>query len=201
MRRSATLALAAALLLAGCAGGGTRAVSNPYASSQDPVEILRYLARGPDVRAVVVGNPTAAEDAAFEDAVTSAMNDRPWGPRVRFTTKPESEASPGYRLVAVFGAAQPMNMYALCEAAPGGLVAAPRSGRLEAAFCWNDHPISHTRVSVDAIASAEDPNLTLAVKTAMRQLFPLPRRQELDRDPCFPFNTCAGAGFGMTFGG
>ncbi|MEX2648764.1 MAG: hypothetical protein WD673_07095 [Alphaproteobacteria bacterium] len=178
-----------------------RSVSDPYASSQDPVAVLRYLERGPDVRAVVVGNPTPAPDATFVDAVTTAMNDRPWGPRVNFTATPQHEASPGYHVVAVFGVADPIGGYALCSASPEALSAAPSSGELQAAFCWRDRPISRTRVSVGAITAADDPRLHLAVRTAMRQLFPLRRQQELDRDPCFPFRSCAGIGFGLPFSG
>lgn len=195
------VALVAALTAAGCAGPGVRSVPDSYASSQDPVAVLRYLERGPDVRVVVVGNPTPGSDATFVDAVTTAMNDRPWGPRVNFTATPEHEASPGYHVVAVFGVAEVMGSYALCSVAPGSLSATPASGELQAAFCWRDRPISRTTVTVGAIGAADDPSLRLAVKTAMRQLFPLRREQELDRDPCFPFRSCAGIGFGLSLGG
>ncbi len=201
MPKALLLHVALVASLAGCAGPGVRSVPDPYASSQDPVAVLRYLERGPDVRAVVIGNPTPGPDATFVDFVTTAMNDRPWGPKVNFTATPEHEASPGYNVVAVFGVADPIGGYALCATAPGAFAAALSSGELQAAFCWRDRPISRTRVSVGAITAADDPRLHIAVKTAMRQLFPLRRQQEFDGDPCFPFRSCAGVGFGFPFGG
>lgn len=193
LRRSvAGVALICALAM-GCAGPGVRSTPNTYLSAQDPVAILRYLERGPDVRATIVGNPTRTDDATFGDAVTTAMNDRDWGPRVNFTARPAHEASPGYRVVMVFGADRTLGAYQLCSIEPPYHTAVPGAGALQAAFCWRDRAISRTAVTVDAIESVDDPRLRAAVRTATRELFPL-RRPIEERDHCFPRLLCFDGG-------
>ncbi|MGH6717785.1 MAG: hypothetical protein ACREER_00580 [Alphaproteobacteria bacterium] len=170
-------------LSAGCAGPGVRSVPGAI-SGQNPVEVLRYLARGPDVRATIVGNPTAASTVAFEDAVTAAMNERTWLPPVNFTARPTSEASSGYRVVMAFGAPETVGARALCAAEAPAYAVPAGSGRLQAAFCWEDRVLSRASVTVEAITDATDPRLHAAVRTATRELFPLNPVERPDHDNC-----------------
>jgi hypothetical protein len=178
-----TLAAIVLVLVQGCAGPGVRSTPGGVAS-QNSVAVLRYLVRGPDVRATIVGNPTPDATMAFEDAVTAAMNERTWLPPVNFTARPKNEASPGYRVVMAFGAPDTMGARALCAAAAPDYAVAPGSGRLEAAFCWENRVIARTSVEVEAITDASDPRLRAAVRTATRELFPIKPVDRPEHDNC-----------------
>jgi hypothetical protein len=166
--------------LAACADGtGVRSVQGPYNAGQDPQELLSYLSRGPDVRVAVLGNPTGSDDAAFGDAVTTAMNEqRDFGPQVNFTTRPVSEAGPNYRVVMAFAAPAWLGSNAACGLGMDADTTVPYqvthgSGALFAALCFKERPISYATVQVAGIGGAEDPRLRAAAMTATRQLFPL----------------------------
>lgn len=180
-------------VLAACAGG-VRSVPGPYSAAQDPEQLLGYLSTGPDVRVAVLGNPTGSADEAFGDAVTSAMNEqRDFGPRVNFTTRPAREASPNYRVVMAFGAPDTLGSYATCALSadePLPYRTAEGSGHLKAALCYKEKAVSYTTVQVASIAGADDPRLRAAAMTATRDLFPFndpERRDNKDqRDFLFP---------------
>jgi hypothetical protein len=187
MRLACLVALG--LLAAGCAQPGVRSTGSPYAYGNNPREVLRYLQRGPDVRTTVIGNPTTEGDDVFAKAVTQAMNRRDWLPDVNFTTEPVSEASPGYRIVMVFGVERTLSSRELCAAQAGAYSARSGSGDLQSAFCWEWRPVSIARVQGAGLTASDDPGLELAVRAAMFRLFPLRLEREFDHR-CFPRVIC-----------
>ena len=122
-----TLAVAALMLVAGCATGGVSLTQQDISASYSPGEFA-YAGAGRDLRVVVVGNPFGGGRAAFESAVTGAMQGRHWGQAVNFTTMPGANARTSYRVVLLFGPPATLNAMRLCREEESALPTIPAAG-------------------------------------------------------------------------
>jgi hypothetical protein len=175
------------LVVAACAPGaaGTRVTRVEYGSG-NPTEYLTYLAaRDPDVRTIVVG-PERLGTPETAATVTAAMNAYRAGPRVRYTTAPEAEANPGYRVVMALGA-EPILGQRLCRTIEddGKVATEPDRAAIQAAFCYREQSLSEAYVEVASLAGPDDPNLRAGIAALMYRLFPL--QLPPDNGPECPF--------------
>lgn len=166
------LAFALAGMLGACTPQGSVVTGVDYEANYQPIGHLGYLSGGPDVETVVVGELGADPDG-LADAIAAALNAHRRGPLVRYTTDPENEASPGYRMVMAVGVG-PIRGGALCAAVENGTdIEGDGTPGLQAAFCYRERRISEAFVQRPAFAGAADPSLDHAVAVAMNRVFPL----------------------------
>lgn len=181
------LLLAAALAAAGCAAGNVRLSQQDTASTYSPGEFA-WAAGGRDLWVVVVGNPFGGDAAAFEAAVTAAMQGRHWGPRTNFTTTPGAGARTRYRVVLLFDPPAALNAPRLCADAPSALPseAAGDEVVLFAAFCHGKRLRSQVKGRIAPAAGAADPAFRELVGQVTSGLFPPDRGIGRDRgEPLF----------------
>lgn len=162
----------ALVLLAGCAPGSVTTTHVDYESGYSPYR-FSYAAGGRDLRVVIRGNPTSAQQEEFDRAVIAAMQGKNWGPQTNFTTRPSESARKNYRVVMLFSGKRYAGGNALCGDLDG-VDLAPVDGRvrLQAAFCQKERPLTQLQVTVDGVTSPADPRLKRMVTAAVLELFP-----------------------------
>lgn len=144
-----------------------------------------YAAGGRDLRVIVVGNPFGGDQAAFQRAVTDAMQGRNHGQQTNFTTNPGPSARADYRVVMVFN--PPGNLIAdkICQSDPASVPTTPGGGTavtLVGVFCRADRSLTQVRGEVDAAAGIDDPVFAALVGQSTQALFPSKRRKRKSRD-------------------
>ncbi len=173
MTRTLGIAVCSLALLAGC-GAGVVTTTNVYYLSTYQTSLFGYVAGGRDLRVVVTGNPTGAPQEAFDQAVVAAMQDKNWGPTTHFTTRPSETVREAYWVSMIFGGDRFIGDYAICRGGAGrDIDPRARPVRLQAAFCDRTKPLTSLQVTVDDVASPDDPRLEAMVSAAVIQLFPL----------------------------
>lgn len=160
-------AVSAALLLGACAEG-ERIHYTHYGSYSG--SIAHYGARNGEMALSVFGNPTDAGDAAFTASVAAALKGTHVNHDVVFvpTDPPQMDS---YRTVAVFGGT---TLQAICGpnpvaaggAAPGG------PGRMAAAYCYADDPLSFVSAEHGPVSGPDDPALRHLIRSVGQDLFP-----------------------------
>ena len=127
-----------------------------------------YIAGSRDLKVVVRGNPTDAEQAKFEAGIASLMTAVQPGyqSQARFTPNPNTSARGSYKVVMVFGD-KGVSANRAC-ADPDSVPATYSGGRLylTAVFCWRDERINSVR------ARASGAPYKAMVASAMRTIFP-----------------------------
>lgn len=189
------LALAASLALAGCMasaamiGGGGRIdfvrVETAYSRAD-----FAYAGAGRDMTTEILGNPFAnLAQAAFDRAVTGAMQGAHFGPRTNFTTTPGESARPVYRVRMLWNGPIGTNGHKLCDGTPlqGG---GPADGevRVLAAFCRGDGAATYLSGSVDGATGPDDPRFVHFIRQVTTELFP-PRDGLFESHDCM-WSTC-----------
>ncbi len=180
-RAGSVLSLA---LLAACGPGMVITSHVDTYGAYDPA-YFAYGAGGRDLRVVIRGNPTSAPQDEFEQAVTAAMQGRNWGPTTNFTTRPSASARTDYWVGMVFGGDSFVGGRAICRGGDGvDLDPTQRPVRLQAAFCFQTKPLTELQVTVDDVASVDDPRLEQMVGAAVIELFPPFDETRDDDDGC-----------------
>ncbi|MCK5274808.1 MAG: hypothetical protein KAR37_09195 [Alphaproteobacteria bacterium] len=177
--------LAAALVVAACAAGGVRLTQQEIAPTYSPGEFA-YAGAGRDMRVVVVGNPFGGDRAAFESAVTDAMQGRHWGQRTNFTTTPGPSAYARYRVVLLFDPPRSLNGARLCREDPSALPSESTGEGivLFAAFCRGKRTRTEIKGLILSAAGPDDPAFRELVGQVTNGLFPPDRG--IDREPGSP---------------
>jgi len=144
-----------------------------------------YAAGGRDLRVVIVGNPFGGDQAAFERAVTDAMQGRNHGQETNFTTSPGPSARAEYRAVMVFNPSNNLVGGTVCQRDPTSLPTAAGEGTavaLVAVFCLSEQSLTQVRGDIDAAVGPDDPNFAELVGQSTQALFPSKRRKRRSRD-------------------
>ncbi len=185
-----TLTLAAFVVVAACAAGGVRLTQLDVTPTYSPGEFA-YAAAGRDLHVVIVGNPFGGDQAAFEAAVTDAMQGRHWGQPTNFTTTPGEDARPSFRVVLIFDPPVGMNAARQCreEALAVQTVPADDEIQLSGAFCSGDNARTRIRGRVSGAAGPQDPAFRELVGQVTNGLFPPTRNRHRGRD-CPPGIIC-----------
>ncbi len=139
-----------------------------------------YAAGGRDLRVVVVGNPFGGDQAAFERAVTDAMQGRSPSQKTNFATSPGPSARKEYRVVMVFNPPNNLVGDKVCQGDPPSLPTAAGEGTavaLVAVFCRSDQGLTQVRGDIDAAAGPDDPIFAELVGQSTQALFPNKRRK------------------------
>lgn len=173
-----------AALLAGCAGA-VKQYYVEYHTTAGP-QLFRYAAVDRDFHTVIYGNPTTASKAAFDTAVLAAMQATTYGAETRFVVRPTENMRPGYRLVLAFtDNPVALRLSTICAAVdPAAISNGAPTVYLQAAFCFEDRPLTRTKLEFGRLAALSDRALAVAVTQSVRGLF--------QRDP-----TIAGEGRDM----
>ncbi len=177
--------LAITLAAAACAAGGVRLTQQNIAPTYAPGEFA-YVAAGRDLRVVVAGNPFGGDHAAFEGAVTDAMQGRHWGQRTNFTTTPGPSAHARYRVVLLFDPPRSLNGARLCRENPATLPS-DSTGEgivLFAAFCRGKRSRTEIKGYISGAAGPGDPAFRELLGQVTNGLFPPDRGT--DREPGSP---------------
>jgi|GEM_PF-2512196 len=171
-----------ALLLAACSTGGGRIHYSHYGNYS--YSIAQYGARTGEMALAVFGNPTAASPAALAAAVADALDGTHVNRRTVFvpTDPPQTDS---YRTVVVFGATTLETICAPAPAAPAKPVAGT-AGRIGAAYCHADEPLSFVSARHPALAGPRDPALQALLRGIGYELFP-PENPEHRADCGGPF--------------
>lgn len=161
------LAFSAALLLAACAGG-ERIHHTHYGSYSG--SIAYYGARDGEMALAVFGNPTEASDVAFAASVAEGLRGTHVNHDAVFVPADPPQMN-GYRTVTVFGGTTLQDICGPNPIAPGS--SGPGGpGRLAAAYCYADDPLSFTSAEHGALSGPNDPALRRLVRSVGRELFP-----------------------------
>ncbi|MDH3228607.1 MAG: hypothetical protein OEN55_02330 [Alphaproteobacteria bacterium] len=186
-----TLAVAALMLVTGCATGGVSLTQQDISASYSPGEFA-YAGAGRDLRVVVVGNPFGGGRAAFESAVTGAMQGRHWGQAVNFTTMPGANARTSYRVVLLFGPPATLNAMRLCREEESALPTIPAADEvvLFGAFCRGGGSLTTIKGRVPGAANPQDPAFRDLVGRVTNGLFPPDRGREREGRKCPPWMKC-----------
>lgn len=177
--------LIAALAVSAC-GSGPVVLTHQETSPAYTTGQFAYAAAGRDLRVVVVGNPFGGQPAAFERAVTDAMQGQHWGQRTHFTIEPGDSARDAYRVVLLFNPPDGVTGGALCgDRPPRALPDGDPGGRVGVfgAFCRSDKILTRVRGTVDGAAGPNDPLFRELVGQVTNALFPLRQRHD-DQDRC-----------------
>ena len=142
-----------AALLAGC-GGAVKQYYVEYHTTAGP-QLFRHAAVGLDFHTVIYGNPTAASKAAFDTAVLAAMQASAYGAETRFAIRPTENMRPGYRLVLAFtDDPVALRLSTICAAVdPAAVGNAAPTIYLQAAFCFEDRPLTRTKLAFGQLAA------------------------------------------------
>ncbi len=190
MTRTLCIAVCSLALLAGCVAGVVT-TTNVYYHGTYQTGLFGYVAGGRDLRVVVTGNPTGAPQEAFDQAVVAAMQGRNWGPTTHFTTRPSETAREAYWVSMIFGGDRYIGERAICRGGAGrDIDPGARPVRLQAAFCERTKPLTSLQVTVDDVASPDDPRLEAMVSAAVVELFPLYDGTRDDDDCRRPLHRC-----------
>lgn len=177
--------LAAVFAVAACAAGNVRLTQQEIAPSYSPGEFA-YAGAGRDMRVVIVGNPFGGDTAAFEKAVTGAMQGQHWGQRTNFTTTPGASAQTRYRVVLLFDPPRALSGGRLCREAPSALPSesAGEGIVLFAAFCRGKRTRTEIKGRISSATGPDDPGFRELVGQVTNGLFPPDRG--IDREPGSP---------------
>jgi len=184
--RSANLLIAALAALSACASGTVTLSHQDIAHGYSPGE-FGYAAGGRDMWVVIVGNPFGGDTAAFESAVTRAMQGQHWGQRTNFTTAPGDSAYIRYRAVLLFDPPRSLNGVRLCRDAPADLPSEAAGDGIElyAAFCHGKRMRTQIKGRIAGASGPDDPAFRELVARVTNGLFPADRGT--DRDPGEPW--------------
>ncbi len=184
-----SVSLAALLMLAACAPGNVRLshlhIDGVYSASE-----FAYAGAGRDLRVDVAGNPFGGDRAAFERAVTDAMQGRHWGPLANFTTTPGPDAREAYRVVMLFEPPRSFNGARLCDIAPSELRSESDQGSLSlfGAFCRGDKTMTRVMGRISGAAGPDDPAFRELVGQVTTGLFPPERSRQRGNRCRIPVN-------------
>lgn len=183
------LALAALVLVAACAGT-VRLTQLNITPTYSPNEFA-YAAADRDLHVVIVGNPFGGDQAAFESAVTDAMQGRHWGQPTNFTTTPGENARLAFRVVLIFDPQVGMNSARQCREEMVGVQTVPRDDEIEisAAFCREENLRTRIRGRVSGATGPQDPVFRELVGQVTNGLFP-PERNRNRGGRCPPGVIC-----------
>ncbi len=184
------LALASLILVAACAGG-VRLTQLDVAGTYHPGEFA-YAAAGRDLQVVIVGNPFGGDQAAFEAAVTDAMQEHHSGQATNFTTTPGDDARPSFRVVLIFDPPQGMNAARQCREEALAVQTVPADDgqiNLSGAFCSGDSARTRIRGRVSGAAGPRDQAFRELVGQVTNGLFPPDRGRNRGRG-CRPPLMC-----------
>jgi len=178
--------LAAVLATTACAAGNVRLTQQDITPTYSPGEFAS-VAAGRDMRVVIVGNPFGGDTAAFETAVTGAMQGRHWGQRTNFTTSPGASAHARYRVVLLFDPPRALNGSKLCREAPSALQSETKGEEtvLFAAFCRGKRSRTQIKGQISRVAGPNDPAFRELVGQVTNGLFPPDRGVGRDRGEPF----------------
>ena len=179
--------LAAVLATTACAAGNVRLTQQDVTPTYSPGEFA-VVAAGRDLWVVVAGNPFGGDAAAFEAAVTDAMQGRHWGQQTNFTTTPGANANTRYRVVLLFGPPRALNGARLCRDAPSALPSESEGEEivLFAAFCHGKRLRTQIKGRISSVAGPGDPDFRELVGQVTNGLFPPDRGGGRDRgEPVF----------------
>lgn len=167
--------LAAALLLAGCAGPGAFPGAGPFGEAITRVEqrsnyvasqFGAFAAAGArvEMRGPLPGGATAEQVAA-------ALALPGWWPQTPLRAIPPAEAGQGQRIVLIFGADGGVDIDRVC--AGGGTQGVARDGlRVGAVLCLGSRPASTATLTRAAPAAPGDPDFTAAMRNLLAALAP-----------------------------
>lgn len=161
----------AAALLAGAAGLSACADAPVIEAPLYPAYssgLLQYGATGRPLPVVIAGNPTAAPQAALDDAVVRAMTDANRGGAIHFVRGPEAP----FRVEMLVGALPNADGAALCRGAVYPVAVRPQRLRITAAFCQEDIVLSQVTGTTGGVTSPDSPQLAELVQGLTRALFP-----------------------------
>jgi len=184
------LALASLFLIVACAPGSVRLTRLDISPTYDPGEFA-FVAAGRDLHVEIVGNPFGGDQAAFEAAVTDAMQGRHWGQRTNFTTTPGEDARLTHRVVFLFDPLPSQNGSRLCRGEATDLRTERVAGEIAlfGAFCREETARSRIRGHIAAATGPEDPAFRELVGQVTRSLFP-PNRGRNRGGGCPPGLIC-----------
>ena len=96
-----------------------------------------------------------------------------YGAETRFATRPTENMRPGYRLVLAFtDDPVALRLSTICAAVdPAAVGNAAPTIYLQAAFCFEDRPLTRTKLAFGQLAALSDPTLAMAVTQSVRGLF------------------------------
>lgn len=183
--------LAALFAAASCAPGGVRLSLQEISTAYNPGEFA-YAGAGRDLRVVVVGNPFGGDQAAFDKAVTDAMQGQHWGQRTNFTSTPGPDARETYRVVLLFDPPIDFNGSHLCRRSATALPTQSSGGEIAlfGAFCRGKRSLTEIKGQIDGAAGPDDPAFRALVGQVTNGLFPPDRGLLRDRDECPPWKKC-----------
>lgn len=153
-----TLSFALLIMITACAPGGVRLSQQDISSTYNPGEFARAAA-GRDTHVMIVGNLFGGALAAFETAVTDAMQGRHWGQPTNFTTAPGAEARPTYRVVLIFDPPKSFNAARQCREEALAVQTTPTGDEisLSGAYCRGRDPMTRIWGRVSGAAGAPGP--------------------------------------------
>ncbi|HSK38480.1 MAG TPA: hypothetical protein VK943_01815 [Arenibaculum sp.] len=170
-------ALSAATLLWMMAGATD--VAAQTADADEPEITVEPAATDPGFKLIVIGRIPGTEDAAFGDAVASALPERLVDPGANFTAHPAYEEGLAYRLVMIFHGSREVDATDICRqrsnvdveppAPPDDLMA---ETRVTAAFCAGEETLG---TAADRMVGSVEPGqagFRFLVSDVVKQLFP-----------------------------
>ena len=167
--RLAAAAVAVLYILTGCKSGGV--TYNEYVSPSWQISEVS----GGNMTTVIYGNPFNIPKSRFDAAVTSEMNGKNFGPKVRFTPAQSRDTGRGYRVVLLFGSQGAVSRSQACGDLSRFARGAPTGGgfiRLQAAYCIDEEARTTITGEVPDATGPDDPGFRNMVASVTRGLFP-----------------------------
>lgn len=162
--------LAVLLGLAACAGQPT--IPNNYVDQTWRPDYLNYTAGRGGMFTQVVGNPFDVPQELVDQAVTSSLENRGFGPQMPFFTVPPEDFRSPYRVVVMFNPSEGTSAARLCSEPyqPQN----PRAGQVGvlAAFCLEGDRLTSVRGSVAGADGPEHPAFKRLMSQVALLLFP-----------------------------
>lgn len=161
----------AALVLAGCASGGTVVSYTSY--DHYGVSHFVYAAAERDLEVRVRGNPFASPPPTpLADTVVAAMQGANSGPRTHFVTAPTPATRDNFHVALVFNPSPATTADEACADRGTTLAASGEAIRLLAAFCNRGRPLSFLEARANATGPA-DPGFRALIRQSTSLLFPV----------------------------
>jgi hypothetical protein len=132
------------------------------------------------LRVIIVGNPFGGDQAAFEAAVTDAMQGRHSGQATNFTTTPGPSAREIYRVVMMFDPPKGLSADTTCQSDPASLSSTAGEGTavsVLAAFCRSERALTQVRGDIEAAAGPDDPAFVALIGDTVQALFTRKKRK------------------------
>lgn len=164
------LSVAAAALLAGCAGQPI--VHSAYLADDYEKEVLNYAAKQGGMLTEITGNPFAADSAALSREVTVAFEEAHFGVDLPFFTEaPEDYRSP-YKVVVLFNPAPGVGAPAVCAGSDRPVL--PPEGRIKvlAVFCSAEQRVNSAYGSLAGATGPDDPAFGALMRQISLSIFP-----------------------------